>query len=659
MLSMPAPETPPTIDIDLPCTEKNPQCTPLLISSSTPLAAPLTPFELYQLLESDRDVLVIDTRSLEAFLGDQGRIRRHVSFPSLLCKRFAQRIGKCIESFRLEDFITTSLGSRLYSDGDKGLAGRQVVIIDDRMQQRAGTGTGGPGLNPGKVLLSVLDAKKRLGHSDAPGELYFLDRHLGDAAKGEERLRKWVVWGENETESERSHIPPPPLGVNSASSSPLVSMPPSRSEPPAQPMAILSPRQSSISLLRNDPVPTRSSAARASLCKLDTSSSLLAPHSRPGVTSATVISAIPSPVNVRPGDAGLPSRKAAPPRLTLSALKLSGGGDGTVGESINRDVGSPSRKMSVHELCHQQAKSPSATAIRFRESDLASPTSLAPGDPAASDALPPFVPSTIVPNFLYLGPEPTSPADFAQLDALGVTEILNLAVECRPLAETDDARKFVEKYWYLPLRDSIEETGVRQVLDKSCEILDDAALRGRRVYVHCQAGKSRSCTIVLAHLIRARRWPLKKAYTHVAERRDGISPNLGFMAELMSFEERVHSKQSHTVPPSTSIHRSKSVLVQPTGSSTLLLMSPTTPTGSSDPRTTNAANRTKLKLGRGVSDLGPSATAAAALKSSSAGFDASRAVRELLANDDAEAGRNGSATSGSAARTERPKPDTR
>lgn len=66
---------------------------------------------------------------------------------------------------------------------------------------------------------------------------------------------------------------------------------------------------------------------------------------------------------------------------------------------------------------------------------------------------------------------------------------------------------------------------------------DDARLHSAPVYVHCKAGKSRSVTVVLAYLIHANAWTLKTAYAYVAERRKGISPNIGFVAELMSFEE--------------------------------------------------------------------------------------------------------------------------
>jgi hypothetical protein len=55
--------------------------------------------------------------------------------------------------------------------------------------------------------------------------------------------------------------------------------------------------------------------------------------------------------------------------------------------------------------------------------------------------------------------------------------------------------------------------------------------------VHCKAGKSRSVTAVLAYLIHAHHWQLSRAYAFVLSRRAGISPNIGFVSELMAFEE--------------------------------------------------------------------------------------------------------------------------
>lgn len=76
---------------------------------------------------------------------------------------------------------------------------------------------------------------------------------------------------------------------------------------------------------------------------------------------------------------------------------------------------------------------------------------------------------------------------------------------------------------------------------------DDADLYGKPTYVHCKAGKSRSVMIVLAYLIHRNHWPLKRAYAHVSERRKGVSPNIGFVAELMRFEENELGSRSQGV----------------------------------------------------------------------------------------------------------------
>lgn len=42
----------------------------------------------------------------------------------------------------------------------------------------------------------------------------------------------------------------------------------------------------------------------------------------------------------------------------------------------------------------------------------------------------------------------------------------------------------------------------------------------------------------MAYLIHANRWTLSRAYGFVLERRKGISPNIGFVSELMGFEQQ-------------------------------------------------------------------------------------------------------------------------
>jgi hypothetical protein len=81
-----------------------------------------------------------------------------------------------------------------------------------------------------------------------------------------------------------------------------------------------------------------------------------------------------------------------------------------------------------------------------------------------------FVVSTILPSFLFLGPEITTEREVQQLLDLGVKRILNVAVECDEGDRLNLQEKF-EKYNRLPLRDCVEETGIRKGVEDACKFI--------------------------------------------------------------------------------------------------------------------------------------------------------------------------------------------
>lgn len=90
-------------------------------------------------------------------------------------------------------------------------------------------------------------------------------------------------------------------------------------------------------------------------------------------------------------------------------------------------------------------------------------------------------------------------------------------------------------------------------LSSAHTLIDDARLHSAPTYVHCKAGKSRSVTAVMAYLIHANHWTLSRAYAFVLERRKGISPNIGFVSELMNFEEQELGGKSVGVQPTSAV----------------------------------------------------------------------------------------------------------
>jgi len=121
------------------------------------------------------------------------------------------------------------------------------------------------------------------------------------------------------------------------------------------------------------------------------------------------------------------------------------------------------------------------------------------------------------------------------LEKHGLTYILNSAKEC-PDSFTANPNF---SYLRLDLLDCAAQTIDCAVFEQAFAFIDEARAKGRKVLVHCKAGQSRSATIVISYLIRTNHWTLQQAYKYVQDRRPAVSPNLGFIAQLINFEQAV------------------------------------------------------------------------------------------------------------------------
>ncbi|KAL8284174.1 hypothetical protein RQP46_004923 [Phenoliferia psychrophenolica] len=486
---------------------------------------------------ADRPLLVVDVRNLTAFLGDAGRIKAsiNVNFPSLLIKRF--RKGNTA-NFSLNSFITTDAGKSLCrSITTTGtLDTVDIVVVDQKPPELASS-------SPAAVLISVLERR------DEPGAVYYLSEPFTQLL-GPSRWRAWIVSGEVDNELLASSPSDEPTGLASLHH---FNTPPNLSTSTHTPSFSIETPSFSPTIPSSPPTPgtpgTPGGTRRPrppKLRRIDTSDDLLA-------SSRTGVARVPRARSVTP-----PLPAANPSSASTSTVRAKGSrGDLRIDAHAAARLPLPST-MSIQALCHVQSKSPSHTATRFREADLSPPPTArpllaggyqsdsSPDTPSQGGGeSPPWDVSTIIPGFLYLGPEPTKKEDLDDLERRGVKQVLNLALECDD-RDGEIARRF-DRYWKIGMRDFVEETGVQRSIEEACRILADAQLQSKPIYCHCRAGKSRSVTIVLAYLVHRNNWSLKRAYAHVSEHRKSISPNIGFVAELMKWEERERGSKSHGV----------------------------------------------------------------------------------------------------------------
>ncbi|KAJ8347706.1 hypothetical protein SKAU_G00262950 [Synaphobranchus kaupii] len=142
--------------------------------------------------------------------------------------------------------------------------------------------------------------------------------------------------------------------------------------------------------------------------------------------------------------------------------------------------------------------------------------------------------SPILP-FLFLGNERDA-QDLDLLLRLNIGFVVNVTTHL-PLYHLDSG---LVHYKRLPATDNSRQN-LRQYFEEVFEFIEEAHQTGRGVLVHCQAGVSRSATIVIAYLMKHTLMTMMDAYKYVRGRRPVVSPNLNFMGQLLEFERDLNS----------------------------------------------------------------------------------------------------------------------
>lgn len=251
-------------------------------------------------------------------------------------------------------------------------------------------------------------------------------------------------------------------------------------------------------------------------------------------------------------------------RQSLGLLQLSGGRSGIsteiqqcespVAERPRRTNWSPTkttRRQSPmaclpHDLANESTSTNEAEPGYYDRPDTALESaqqngslnyyfqSLDEGSPTNSDFSMPVY-SEIRPYLLVGSEEIFTQPGWLQLmtDELKVTHILNMAEEAN-YPQVACRKEF--KYMKYGTADHAEQN-MDEAVEIALRFIDEARRTpNSRIFVHCKAGKSRSVTIVLAHLMRAEHKDLKQTYDDVRSRRSGIEPNLNFIQKLREIE---------------------------------------------------------------------------------------------------------------------------
>jgi len=125
---------------------------------------------------------------------------------------------------------------------------------------------------------------------------------------------------------------------------------------------------------------------------------------------------------------------------------------------------------------------------------------------------------------LYLGSQDAA-ANLEELRRLHVSHIINCA--------SGIANLYPKEFTYLDVEMlDVPEFKIADSVIKSNEFIEKTLSAKGVVLVHCNAGVSRSVTLVLAYLMKTEQWNTDQAYKHVKQCRPAAQPNAGFLQQL-------------------------------------------------------------------------------------------------------------------------------
>lgn len=151
-------------------------------------------------------------------------------------------------------------------------------------------------------------------------------------------------------------------------------------------------------------------------------------------------------------------------------------------------------------------------------------------------------PSELLPN-LYIS-DAVAANSFHVLKYLQITHLLNATEDL--FSPGDPRSEYISENFKsvlrIPLRDDDDED-ISQYLSIAADFIESIS-EEEKILVHCHAGQSRSCALVIAWLIMKRSYTLKDAVTLVQKARPQAAPNAGYMNSLGQLEEKIHGKKT-------------------------------------------------------------------------------------------------------------------
>lgn len=144
------------------------------------------------------------------------------------------------------------------------------------------------------------------------------------------------------------------------------------------------------------------------------------------------------------------------------------------------------------------------------------------------DTKPDKIPCEVL-DGLFLGSQDC--VDLSVLKDHQIINVLSIGINVDIHLPLQINRKFIDCL-------DLPETNIKSILSEACSFIDQILQNHEKVLVHCNAGVSRSSTVIIGYLILHKNMNFEEAYKLVKTKRECIRPNDGFMRQLKELENK-------------------------------------------------------------------------------------------------------------------------
>lgn len=142
------------------------------------------------------------------------------------------------------------------------------------------------------------------------------------------------------------------------------------------------------------------------------------------------------------------------------------------------------------------------------------------------DNKPDHIPSEIT-DFVFLGSQDS--CEESVISEYCFKYILSVGVDA-PYKHQNVIYSFIECL-------DLPESKLQGILDHCIPFIKTAVSHCSNILIHCNAGVSRSATVVIAYMMLVENLSYTEAYTIVKNARNCINPNVGFVKQLQSLKQ--------------------------------------------------------------------------------------------------------------------------